>query len=49
MDFTTPSEAEIRSFERELKALGINYTIRRSKGRSISGACGQLASETKKQ
>ncbi len=49
MDFTTPSEAEIRSFERELKAQGINYTIRRSKGRSISGACGQLASETKKQ
>lgn len=48
LGFRTPSEEEIRQFEKDLKSLGINYTIRRSKGRSISGACGQLATEARK-
>ena len=46
LEFKTPSETEIRKFESYLKAAGIPYTIRREKGRGISGACGQLASET---
>ena len=49
LGFTPPSEKEIRDFERELKSLHISYTIRRSKGQSISGACGQLATETKRK
>lgn len=48
LGFRTPAEEEIRQFEKDLKSLGINYTIRRSKGRSISGACGQLATEARK-
>ena len=48
LGFRTPSEEEIRQFEKDLKSLGINYTIRRSKGKSISGACGQLATEARK-
>lgn len=47
LGFTAPDEGEIRAFENDLKRLRINYTIRRSKGQSISGACGQLATETK--
>lgn len=45
MSFESPSDDEIRAFTNELKRLGINYSIRRSKGRDISGACGQLASK----
>ena len=48
LGFRTPAEEEIRQFEKDLKSQGINYTIRRSKGRSISGACGQLATEARK-
>ena len=47
LGFRAPDESEIRAFENDLKRLRINYTIRRSKGRSISGACGQLATEVK--
>ena len=46
LNFTTPTDAEIRSFTQELKRYGINYTMRRSKGRENSAACGQLASES---
>ncbi len=46
--FESPSDDEVRSFERELKRLSISYSIRRSKGRSISGACGQLATDVKR-
>lgn len=49
LGFSSPTETEIRSFENHLKKLRVNYTIRRSKGRSIGGACGQLATETKRQ
>lgn len=48
LNFTTPSDAEIRSFTQELKRYGINYTMRRSKGRENSAACGQLASESRR-
>ncbi len=47
LGFRAPDEREIRTFENDLKKLRINYTIRRSKGQSISGACGQLATETR--
>ncbi len=49
LGFETPSDAEIKAFENNLKKLRVNYTIRRSKGRSIGGACGQLATETAKK
>ena len=45
MEFETPTDVEIRAFTNELKKLNINYSIRREKGRDISGACGQLASK----
>lgn len=45
MDFKTPGDKEIDNFTRLLARMGVNYTIRRSKGREISGACGQLAAE----
>ena len=48
LEFTTPSEREIQNFTKELKRLGVGYTLRRSKGREASAACGQLASESKK-
>lgn len=48
LNFTTPTDAEIRSFTQELKRYGINYTMRRSKGRENSAACGQLASESRR-
>ncbi len=48
LNFTTPTDREIRSFTDELRRLGVNYTIRRSKGRENSAACGQLASESRK-
>ena len=49
LGFKAPEENEIKAFENDLKKLRINYTIRRSKGQSISGACGQLATETKRE
>ena len=43
LPFETPTDAEIRKFTSNLKARGVDYTIRISRGRSIKGACGQLA------
>ncbi|MCQ2398064.1 MAG: 23S rRNA (adenine(2503)-C(2))-methyltransferase RlmN [Sphaerochaetaceae bacterium] len=45
LDFETPSEAEIRAFTHELEKRKVAYTIRVSRGRSILGACGQLAAK----
>lgn len=45
LDFDTPTESEIYNFTRCLDRLGIHYTRRVSKGRDISGACGQLAAK----
>lgn len=49
LPFTSPSDREVREFTSHLKTMGINYTIRREKGRSADAACGQLASETVKK
>lgn len=49
LSFSSPSEAEIRKFTSTLRSLGINYSIRREKGRGADAACGQLASETMKK
>lgn len=43
LPFQSPTESEIRQFTNALKRRNIDYTIRISRGRSISGACGQLA------
>lgn len=43
LPFETPSDAEIKAFTGALKRLGVDYTIRISRGRTIRGACGQLA------
>ena len=48
LPYKTPSDEEIRTFTRELDHLHVNYTIRITKGRKISGACGQLATENSK-
>lgn len=48
LPFNSPSEREIRTFTNDLRSFGVNYTLRRSKGRSADAACGQLASETRK-
>ena len=49
MEFRAPSGKEIQRFESELRSRAINYTIRRSKGQNIAGACGQLATETRRR
>ena len=43
LDFETPTEQEIKAFTNALTKRGVAYTIRISRGRSIKGACGQLA------
>lgn len=43
LPYETPSEDEIDTFCRELDRYRVNYTRRRSRGREINGACGQLA------
>ena len=43
LPFETPTESEIRAFTNALNRRNIEYTIRISRGRSIRGACGQLA------
>ena len=39
---TAPDAARIKAFTRELKRLGVNVTIRDTRGRDIDAACGQL-------
>lgn len=43
MPWETPSEEEVDRFTHYLDRLHIKYTLRRSRGREINGACGQLA------
>ncbi|MFP4418138.1 MAG: 23S rRNA (adenine(2503)-C(2))-methyltransferase RlmN [Chitinispirillaceae bacterium] len=38
-----PTEEALQSFARALRNAGLAVTVRRSRGRDISGACGQLA------
>ena len=41
-DFHEPAEARIRAFSDRLKAYGCFVTVRRSRGRDVNAACGQL-------
>ena len=43
-----PEKKEIEHFARHLEKLGLKITKRRSKGRGIMGACGQLGGSVKK-
>ncbi len=49
LDWKRPDEREIRSFCHYLDIYGVKYTIRYSKGRGVSGACGQLATRNLKK
>jgi 23S rRNA (adenine2503-C2)-methyltransferase len=42
-DFARPTEARTASFAQRLRARGCLVTVRRTRGRDISGACGLLA------
>ena len=48
MDYETPSARETSRFADECRRLGLNVTMRREKGRAINSACGQLATEVRK-
>jgi len=41
-DLQKPTEKEIKDFQHKLEECGIHSTLRASRGRDISGACGQL-------
>ena len=49
LGFRAPDESEISAFCRTLDRLRVSYTFRRPKGQSISSACGQLASESRRK
>lgn len=44
-EFLEPAEARIQAFAAALKARGCFVTVRRSRGRDVQGACGQLVKE----
>lgn len=46
MPFSRPQTEDVREFQRVLRARGVNTHIRRSRGRDIAAACGQLRHET---
>ena len=43
--FRRPSDKTIEAFQNELKARGLAVYVRRSRGRDIDAACGQLAAK----
>ncbi len=43
--FKEPAEARLNAFVARLKALGCFVTVRKSRGRDVQGACGQLIRE----
>ncbi|MCL4147636.1 UNVERIFIED_CONTAM: hypothetical protein GTU68_002171 [Idotea baltica] len=47
LGFKTPSRKKVLSWNQDLIALGINSTIRWSKGEDINAACGQLHASAK--
>lgn len=49
LPWKTPNRNEILRFTRALDRLGVPYTIRMSKGGGINGACGQLATKTRRE
>lgn len=44
--FGVPASPRVEAFTRELRAAGVNVTIRDTRGGDIAAACGQLATET---
>jgi len=44
-DFRQASEKAIQAYVRALEAAGITVTVRRSRGKDIDAACGQLANK----
>jgi 23S rRNA (adenine2503-C2)-methyltransferase len=42
-DFRRPTDESVAAFERRLRAADVPTTVRRSRGRDIAAACGQLA------
>ena len=43
--YGVPASPRVEAFARELKSLGVNVTVRDTRGRDIDAACGQLAAE----
>jgi 23S rRNA (adenine2503-C2)-methyltransferase len=48
-DYVRTPREQIFAFEKELKARGINVTIRREQGHDIDAACGQLRAKERKE
>lgn len=48
LDLRSPSQNRVHWFMNAATAKGINITLRRSRGRDIEGACGQLAGKNSK-
>ncbi|MFN0132752.1 MAG: 23S rRNA (adenine(2503)-C(2))-methyltransferase RlmN [Phycisphaerales bacterium] len=48
LDFKRPRDEDVREFQRLLVTRNVNTHIRRSRGRDIAAACGQLRHETAK-
>ncbi len=46
--FEAPALADLLSFEKQLRELGVTCTIRRGRGMDIAGGCGQLRSRSLK-
>lgn len=49
LPYETPDKEEINAFTRFLDKARVSYTIRISRGRGISGACGQLAAKVQEE
>jgi 23S rRNA (adenine2503-C2)-methyltransferase len=45
-DIQEPDEERITAFVKRLKELGCFVTVRKSRGRDVQGACGQLVKRT---
>ena len=48
LPFKRPSSADVVAFQEILRAAGVNAHVRRSRGRDIDAACGQLRRENEK-
>lgn len=42
-DFVAAADNKLQAFQKKLEAAGLIVTVRRSRGRDVDGACGQLA------
>jgi len=47
LDFEEPDKDQVLAFEQYLRSKNFTVTLRKSKGRDISAACGQLKAETR--